>query len=77
MIVCHCAVVSDRDVRAAVDNGAHTLAKVCQSTGAAQECGCCVFGVRRLLEAYSEFAVLRNRAKETDAPSQPTRRRVA
>ena len=49
MIFCHCAVVSDRDVAAAVDAGARTVAQVCKATGAGQQCGSCVFAVRRVV----------------------------
>lgn len=49
MIVCHCGVVSDRDVAAAVDNGARTLTEVCRATGAAQNCGACIFSIKRLV----------------------------
>ena len=43
MIVCHCGVVNDRAVASAVDGGARTLAGVCRTTGAGQQCGTCVF----------------------------------
>ena len=49
MIVCHCQVVNDRAVVAAVRSGARTLGQVCQATGAGTDCGSCVFAVRRLL----------------------------
>jgi bacterioferritin-associated ferredoxin len=49
VIVCHCEVVSDRDVTAAVDEGARTLADVCRATGAGTDCGSCVFSVKRLI----------------------------
>jgi bacterioferritin-associated ferredoxin len=49
MIVCHCAVVSDRAVRDAVDRGAGSLGQVCRATGASMDCGACVFSVKRLL----------------------------
>ncbi|WP_432880931.1 (2Fe-2S)-binding protein [Kribbella sp. CA-245084] len=49
MIVCHCEVVSDRDVRQSIDDGARTLAQVCGATGAGRNCGSCVFSVKRLL----------------------------
>ena len=49
MIFCHCAVVGDREVAAAVDAGAETVAAVCKATGAGQECGSCIFSVRRVL----------------------------
>ena len=49
MIFCHCAVVSDRHVAAAVEAGARTVAQVCKATGAGQQCGSCVFAVRRVV----------------------------
>lgn len=49
MIVCHCRVVSDRAIDQAVADGARTLADVCRSTGAAQQCGTCVFTVKALV----------------------------
>ena len=49
MIVCHCRVVTDRAVAAAVREGARSLAGVCRSTGAGQDCGACVFSVKRLV----------------------------
>ena len=49
MIVCHCHVVNDRAIADAVDAGARSLAQVCRSTGAASDCGACVFSVRRLV----------------------------
>ena len=49
MIFCHCAVVGDREVSAAIDAGADTVASVCKATGAGQQCGTCIFSVRRVL----------------------------
>ena len=49
MIFCHCAVVGDREVSAAIDAGASTVASVCKATGAGQQCGTCIFSVRRVL----------------------------
>ena len=49
MIVCHCRVVSDREVMRAVDEGARSLADVCRDTGAGRDCGACVLSVKRLL----------------------------
>ena len=54
MIVCRCTVVSDRDVDAAIDSGARSLAAVCRSTGAAQDCGSCIFTVKALLCQHLE-----------------------
>lgn len=49
MIFCHCAVVGDRDVAQAIDAGARTVAQVCKATGAGQQCGNCIFSVRRVV----------------------------
>lgn len=49
MIVCHCAVVSDRDIATAIGDGARTVTQVCDSTSAARNCGGCIFAVRALL----------------------------
>ena len=49
MIVCHCRVVSDRQVAEAVRSGARSVSAVCRSTGAGQECGSCVFSLKRLV----------------------------
>lgn len=49
MIVCHCQVVSDRTIKSAVADGARTVAAVCRSTGAGQDCGSCIFTVKALV----------------------------
>lgn len=49
MIVCHCRVVTDRDVDQAIAEGARTVAAVCRRTSAAQDCGACVFTVKALV----------------------------
>ena len=49
VIVCHCRVVTDRAVVDAVRDGARSLAGVCRSTGAGQDCGACVFSLKRLV----------------------------
>lgn len=49
MIVCHCRVVSDRQVDAAVSEGARTVAAACRATGAGQDCGSCVFTVKAIV----------------------------
>ena len=49
MIVCHCRVVTDRAVATALRDGARSLAGVCRSTGAGQDCGACVFSLKRLV----------------------------
>lgn len=49
MIVCQCRVVSDRSIDAAVADGARTVAAVCRATGAAQDCGSCIFTVKAIV----------------------------
>ena len=49
MIVCQCRVVTDRDVDAALADGARSVGAVCRSTGAAQDCGSCIFTVKALV----------------------------
>lgn len=51
MILCHCAVVSDRDVRACVESGAGTVREVLDRTGAASYCGGCALAVRACARA--------------------------
>lgn len=54
MIFCHCAVVGDRQVARAVEAGARTVAQVCKATGAGQQCGSCIFSVRRVVCQHVE-----------------------
>ena len=49
MIVCQCRVVTDGAIDAAVSGGARTVSSVCRATGAAQDCGSCVFTVKALM----------------------------
>jgi bacterioferritin-associated ferredoxin len=59
VIVCHCRVVSDRDVDSAMRDGARNLAQVCRSTGAGQDCGTCIFSVRQLVCQHEQAATAR------------------
>jgi bacterioferritin-associated ferredoxin len=54
VIVCHCAVVSSGDIARARDEGARSVSEVCRRTGAAQNCGACVFSVRQVLCQHVE-----------------------
>jgi len=56
MVVCHCRAVTDRQVRAAVDAGASTVAEIGRHCGAARECGGCRFALRDLLAATVDAA---------------------
>jgi bacterioferritin-associated ferredoxin len=49
VIVCLCKAVSDRDIRAARDAGAATVARIGAATGAGRGCGCCHEAIVRIL----------------------------
>ncbi len=49
MIVCHCAVVSSADIVSAIEGGARSVSEVCRRTGAAQNCGTCIFSVKQVV----------------------------
>jgi bacterioferritin-associated ferredoxin len=49
VLVCHCKVVSDRDVRAAIGAGARDEFDVADACGAGSICGGCVPAVTALL----------------------------
>lgn len=54
MIVCQCRVVTDRDVDAAISDGARTVGALCRATGAAGDCGSCIFTIKALLCQHQE-----------------------
>lgn len=49
MIVCHCEVVTDRDIRAAIDAGAHDHSSIAEACGAGRHCLGCTPAVEDLL----------------------------
>lgn len=56
--MCQCRVVNDDAVEQAVGQGAQTVAQVCRLTGAGQDCGACVFTVKRLVCEHVESRVV-------------------
>lgn len=56
MLVCHCNVVSDRAIRAAVQGGACDVDDVVEHCGAGADCGGCIPSIEALL-AEAELAV--------------------
>lgn len=54
MIVCHCAVVSSKDITNALEDGARTVSEVCRRTGAAQACGTCILSVCQVVCQHGE-----------------------
>ena len=59
MIICQCAVVSDRLVTQLVASGARSLAQVCRATDAGRACGACVFNVKRVITEHRHGAPCR------------------
>jgi bacterioferritin-associated ferredoxin len=49
VIVCQCKVVTDRQVEEAIADGARSVSAVCRATGAARDCGSCIFTVKSLV----------------------------
>ena len=49
MLVCHCKNKTDRDVRAALDQGARTCKDVASRCEAGSACGGCLGAIRNLL----------------------------
>ena len=49
VIVCQCKVVSDRQIDEAISAGARSVSAVCRATGAARDCGTCIFTVKAVV----------------------------
>ena len=49
MYVCHCNVVTDRDILESIANGARCVADVARETGAGRTCGNCIGSLRDLV----------------------------
>ena len=54
MYVCVCHVVTDKEVKAAIDAGAHTLAAVIDACCAGGDCGGCHGAIEDMIEARLE-----------------------
>lgn len=52
MILCHCAVVSDRDVRAAIADGATDVCALAEACGTSRRCGGCLPAIRDELRRH-------------------------
>jgi len=50
MIVCHCRVVSDRQVRAAIEHGAEHIEQITAACGAGSDCGGCHQRLEKMLD---------------------------
>ncbi|HHV22543.1 MAG TPA: (2Fe-2S)-binding protein [Propionibacterium sp.] len=67
MIVCHCEVVSDRQIRKAIGNGAKCPREIGIATGAGTECGNCLPSIAGLLTQYAGVAPS-DREERNEAP---------
>jgi NAD(P)H-nitrite reductase large subunit len=54
-LLCHCHVVGDRCIAAAVDDGCVTVEAVQQATGAGTSCGGCLAAVEELVDRLSSL----------------------
>lgn len=52
MILCHCAVVSDREVRAAIADGATNVCALAEACGTSRRCGGCLPAIRDELHRH-------------------------
>jgi bacterioferritin-associated ferredoxin len=41
MVLCICHAVTERELEAAIEGGAHTLSAIAEKLGAGDDCGCC------------------------------------
>jgi bacterioferritin-associated ferredoxin len=57
VIVCQCKVVTDRQVVDCIERGARSVGQICRASGVGQDCGGCVFSVKRLLCDYEASVV--------------------
>jgi len=56
VIVCHCNGVSDREIRAAVRDGARSCAQVARACHAGRLCGGCRPAIRKLIAGEAQPA---------------------
>lgn len=55
MIVCVCKVVSDRDIKKAIQQGASSMRALREQLGVATCCGRCACAVREILDEHTEI----------------------
>lgn len=52
-IVCNCYGITNGTIKEAVENGADTLEKVQEATGAGTACGVCLDDIQRLVDEFA------------------------
>jgi bacterioferritin-associated ferredoxin len=66
MVLCICHSVTDREIDAAIRDGAHSLADVSRACGAGSDCGCCKGSIEQRIRraCASDCAVCPRRVPE-------------
>ena len=64
MYVCHCNVVTDRDILESIANGARCVADVARETGAGRSCGNCISSLRDLVCQHCPVRAERDAERE-------------
>ncbi|HYP87268.1 MAG TPA: (2Fe-2S)-binding protein [Polyangiaceae bacterium] len=73
MIVCHCHGVTDREIRACIQNGARTPADVADHCGASSGCGGCSELVEEIVHCERRrLTVLKSDVAASPRPRMPT-----
>jgi bacterioferritin-associated ferredoxin len=67
--VCLCRAASDRDVEAAIDDGARTVDEVGEACGAGTGCGACRPMIHEMLEASGLSTCVRESGRCADCPA--------
>ncbi|MCW2534157.1 MAG: bfd [Blastococcus sp.] len=70
MYVCHCAVVTDRDVLESIANGAQCVADVARQTGAGRTCGNCISSLRDLVCQHCPVRAERGAAEAAELEAE-------
>ena len=63
MIVCHCALVSDGELLAAIEDGATSFDELTSRCGASMQCGGCRQAVARILESPTHELIRRRSSR--------------
>lgn len=58
MIVCHCKVVNDKQIRELIDSDARSVREIGARCGAGSDCGSCVRAIHEMLGQPGERPVV-------------------
>ncbi|HEX4384182.1 MAG TPA: (2Fe-2S)-binding protein [Myxococcales bacterium] len=51
MVLCICHAITERELDAAIEGGAHTLSEIAERLGAGSDCGCCQSEIEERIES--------------------------